>query len=84
MLESAIVEEIWFFDGDDGHMLGCVGDNPHDWLIEKGVLAQESDLDGLGDLLEGDVVYRIRKESALKRASDKRETLFSWEEIVVK
>ena len=84
MLESAILEEIWFFDGDEGHMLGCVEGIPDDWLIEKGVLAQESDLDGLEDLLEGDVVYRIRKESALKRAPDPREPLFSWEEVSVK
>lgn len=78
MLEDAVIDEIWFFDGDQDHVLGCVGDDPKEWLIEKGVLLQESDLRNLEDLLEGDVVYRIRKKRALKRAKDPREALFSW------
>lgn len=84
MLENAIIDEIWFFDGDQGYVLGCVEDNPEEWLIEKGILLQESEMDGLEDLLEGDVVYRIRRSNAMKRLPDERESLFSWKEVSIR
>jgi hypothetical protein len=83
MLEDAVIAEVWFFDGDEDHVLGCVEDDPAGWLIEKGVLREESDLANLEDLLEGDVVYRIRKRGLRKRALDPREPLFDWEEVVL-
>jgi len=83
MLEDAVIAEIWFFDGDAGHMLGCVEDDPDGWLIEKGVLREESDLSNLEELLEGDIVYRIRKRGMKRRAPDPREQLFYWEEVTV-
>jgi hypothetical protein len=83
MLEDAVIAEVWFFDGDEDHVLGCVEDDPAGWLIEKGVLKEESDLANLEDLLEGDIVYRIRKRGLRKRALDPREPLFDWEEVVL-
>lgn len=84
MLENAVIDEIWFFDGDRGHVLGCVEDSPAEWLIERGVLIDETDEHyGLEELIEGDVVYRIRKKSALKRAHDPREPFFSWEKVTI-
>jgi len=65
-------------------MLGCIEDEPDAWLVERGVLIEESEQPGLEDLLQGDTVYRIRKQNAFKRLPDEREELFSWEQVTVK
>jgi len=78
-LDGAIQTETWFWDCDFCHVLGCVEGAMGDWLVEKGVLRIEDDkADGVRDLLEGDVVYRIRKSKAFEMGEDPRERLFMW------
>jgi len=79
ILEEAELREIWFWDGDFGHVLGCVEGKEGEWLVEKGVLHTEDDEQpGVKDLIEGDVVFRIRTKRALEMDDDPREPLFAW------
>lgn len=72
-------EEVWFWDGDFDHVLGCVTGQEEKWLVERGVLRREDvSQPGVKDLVVGDVVYRIRKAHALERREDPREVLFEW------
>jgi len=78
-LRDAIICEIWFWDADVDHLLGCIEDNPERWMVEKGVLREERDnVDGVKNLLKGDIVYRIRTKLGIARGEDPREKLFRW------
>lgn len=78
LLKDAELQQIWFWDGDFGHVLGCIEGQEDRWLVEKGVLHTESDEhSGVDNLIEGDVIYRIRVTNALGD-EDPRETLFTW------
>jgi len=78
ILENAEQIEVWFWDGDFGHVLGCVEGEEDQWLVEKGVLHTENDDEsGVRELIEGDTVYRIRRSRALGM-EDPREELFTW------
>ena len=71
--------ETWIWDGDFGHVLGCIEGEEADWLVEQGVLHTEDDeAEGVSELLVGDIVYRLRKAQALEVAEDPRADLFSW------
>ena len=78
ILKDAERIEAWFWDGDFDHVLGCVEGKAGEWLVEKGILHTEDD-EGreVCDLIEGAVVYRIRKPRALND-EDPREKLFAW------
>lgn len=78
ILEEAEQVEVWFWVGNLGHVLSRVEGAESDWLVEKGVLHTENDDErGVCNLIEGDVVYRIRRPNAFE-AEDPREKLFSW------
>lgn len=78
ILEDAELTEIWFWDGDLDHALGCIEGAESDWLVEKGVMRTENDDEsGVCNLIEGDTVYRIRKARAFEQ-EDPREPLFAW------
>ena len=71
--------ETWIWDGDFGHVLGCIEGEEADWLVEQGVLHTEDDeAEGVSELLVGDIVYRLRKAPALEVAEDPRAALFNW------
>lgn len=77
-LKDAELQQIWFWDGDYGHVLGCVQGEEQKWLVEKGVLHTENDdLNGVKDLIEGDMIFRIRTANALGD-KDPREQFFTW------
>lgn len=81
-LEDARLTELWVWDGDLSHALGCVEGDESSWLVERGVLTTETDDEKLGsvcNLIEGDVVYRCRTRRAIDGAPDKREKLFDWQ-----
>ena len=79
ILEEPELQEIWFWDGDFDHVLGCVEGQEGEWLVEKGVLHTEDDeQQGVKELIEGDIVFRIRTRRALERVEDPRETFFAW------
>lgn len=78
LLEKAELQQIWFWDGDFGHVLGCIEGEEGKWLVEKGVLHTENEeYSGVDNLIEGDVVFRIRIAKALEY-KDPREPLFTW------
>lgn len=78
-ISNAVLDEIWFWDGDFGHLLGCVEGQEEKWLCEKGVLkTEDEELPGVKELLQGDVVFRARTAHAFERAEDPREKLFQW------
>lgn len=78
LLEDAELQQVWFWDGDFDHVLGCVKGEKEKWLVEKGVLHTEDDeYSGVKELIEGDVVFRIRTANALGD-KDPREKLFAW------
>lgn len=82
LLEAAELREIWFWDGDFGHVLGCVEGREEQWLVERGVLHTESDdQPGVKELIEGDTVFRIRTARALEIDYDPREKLFNWKTV---
>ena len=71
--------EIWIWDGDFGHVLGCIEGEESDWFVEQGVLhTEDDDAEGVDELLVGDIVYRLRKAKALEVADDPRADLFAW------
>ena len=77
-LKDAIIDEIWIWNGDLEHALAITHEEPEKWLFERGVLIEEDDeLSGVKELLEGDVVFRLRKTHAMTR-EDPREKLFDW------
>jgi len=78
-LEHPEICEIWFWDGDLDHALGCVAGKEEKYLLEKGILQKEDDArDGVKNLVIGDVVYRIRSSRAFEMGMDPREALFKW------
>lgn len=78
-LEQAELCEHWFWDGDFGHVLGCIQGQEERWLVEKGVMRREDGWhDGAKDLLVGDVVYRARTLAGQEMGEDPREDLFDW------
>jgi len=78
-LEHPEIDEIWFWDGDYGHVLGCVEGKEEKWLVERGVLKSEDNSQpGVDNLMVGDIVYRIRTVHALERGTDGRELFFQW------
>lgn len=79
ILDCARQIEIWFWDGDSGHVVGCIDDEQEEWLVEKGILCTEDEnAPGVKDLIEGDTVYRIRKSEAINNINDPREKFFIW------
>lgn len=81
-LEHPEIDEIWFWDGDYDHVLGCVEGKEEKWLVEKGILQREDNSQpNVDNLVTGDVVYRIRSAHALERGEDPREALFKWSSV---
>ncbi|MHC4298882.1 MAG: hypothetical protein ACYS7Y_16515 [Planctomycetota bacterium] len=71
-------KQYWFWEGNLNHVLGKIKGDEEKWLVEKGVLHTEDDEQpGVKDLIEGDVVFRIRTVNALED-DDPREKLFAW------
>jgi hypothetical protein len=61
------------------HALAYPDAEPGKWMVEKGVLTTEDDrIYGVKDLLEGDVVYRVRKMRALDKQAEPAECFFDW------
>ena len=78
-LEHPEICDVWFWDGDFGHVLGCVDGQEERWLVEKGVLLREDDSKpGIENLVVGDAIYRIRTNRAFEMDVDDREPLFKW------
>lgn len=74
--------EEWFWDGDFDRVLKHIEGAMGEWLVEKGVLHREDEkLLGVSDLLEGDIVYRIRRAVALEMDKDQREDFFKWSTV---
>lgn len=77
-IDGAELQQKWFWDGNLSHVLGQVKGEEKKWLVEKGVLHTEDDeQSGVNDLIEGDVVFRIRTTKTLGD-DDPREKLFAW------
>jgi hypothetical protein len=78
--ETADIVDLWFWDGDLGHALGTVMGEESKWLLERGTLVEEDDqLHGVDNLIEGDIVYRVRKARALEGRDDPRARCFTWQ-----